>query len=94
MPAHQADPTQDCLADVPVYAHVKEVRLLHGELEALEITYITLYAHNGWYALLGYGPHVGAHDGDWEHLTVRLQAPSFGCQARALPPPEHLVRFP
>lgn len=71
---------QDSLAEVPVYAHVKEVHLSNGSLEALEITYITFYAHNGWYALLGWGPHVGAHDGDWEHLTVRLQAPAYDCQ--------------
>lgn len=70
----------DSLAEVPVYAHVKEVHLSNGSLEALEITYITFYAHNGWYALLGWGPHVGAHDGDWEHLTVRLQAPAYDCQ--------------
>lgn len=75
---------QDCLDDVPVYAHVKEVCLPDGTMEALEITYITLYAHNGWYALGGmsWAPRVGAHDGDWEHLTVRLRAPNFSCQAR------------
>ena len=74
---------QDRLADAPLYAHVKEVRDLSGSLEALEITYITLYAYNGWYPLLGlsFAPKVGAHDGDWEHLTVRLEAPTFSLQA-------------
>lgn len=39
-------------------------------------------AYNGPYALLGcqFMPKVGAHDGDWERLTVRLGAPDFGLQ--------------
>ena len=41
-------------------------------------------AYNGPYALLGctFMPKVGAHDGDWERLTVRLGAPDFQLQAR------------
>lgn len=75
-------PSQDSLHTVPLYVHAKEVCTPEGEIEALEITYITFYAHNGWYALAGFSwsPRVGAHDGDWEHLTMRLQAPSFTLQ--------------
>ena len=75
---------QDVLHTAPLYVHVKEVCTLENATEALEITYITLYAHNGYYALGGHSwsPRVGAHDGDFEHLTIRLQAPSFACQVR------------
>ena len=75
---------QDALHTVPLYVHAKEVCTPEGEVEALEITYITFYAHNGWYALAGFSwsPRVGAHDGDWEHLTMRLQGPSFTLQVR------------
>ncbi|KAK9787511.1 hypothetical protein WJX73_007386 [Symbiochloris irregularis] len=73
---------QDALHTVPLYVHAKEVCTPEGTIEALELTYITFYAHNGWYALAGFSwsPRVGAHDGDWEHLTMRLQAPSFSLQ--------------
>ena len=59
---------------MPVYANVKAVLGSGGVLEAYEITYLTLYAHNGHYALGGVPLpllHVGAHDGDWEHCTAR-----------------------
>lgn len=61
--------------DVPVYAHVKAIRkYTEGATEecyeALEITYITMFAHNGPYHVLG--ARVGAHDGDIEHITVRI----------------------
>lgn len=39
--------------------------------EVLELSYVTLFPRNGPY-LLG----CGAHDGDWEHLTVRCRCPS------------------
>ena len=50
--------------DVPIYASVKAI---HGEPNAWELTYVTLFAYNGPY----FGG-IGAHDGDIEHLTVRV----------------------
>ena len=59
--------------DIPVYAHVKGiVDDAGGAFEALEITYITLFAHNGPYTILPFLLQVGAHDGDIEHITVRV----------------------
>jgi len=63
------------LAQIPVYAHV---RLIEGESESiLEIIYMTFFAYNGEYALCGL-PLIkaGMHDGDWEHVTVRIDAKS------------------
>lgn len=48
-------PRQDCIDDVPLYAHVKEVQVPavpaapagHVVVEALEINYLTFYAFNG-----------------------------------------------
>lgn len=64
---------RDCkIDDIPVYAHVKGVLGSSAEsYEALEITYITLFAHNGPYAVCPF-LDVGAHDGDIEHITVRV----------------------
>ena len=68
---------------VPVYAHVKNIEerdssAADSELlgEALEITYITMFAHNGPYHI-GFGLEVGAHDGDIEHVTVRVDPRDF-----------------
>ena len=49
-----------------------------------------LAAYNGPYALLGcqFMPKVGAHDADWERLTIRLAAPHFGLQVRCCLPVE------
>ncbi len=41
------------MSDIPVYVHVKEVEATGGRVEALEINYCTLYAHNGPYPLGG-----------------------------------------
>lgn len=38
---------------MPLYAHVKEVVNEAGRVEAFEINYCTLYAHNGPYPLGG-----------------------------------------
>eukprot|EP00884_Botryococcus_braunii_P015957 jgi/Botrbrau1/3044/Bobra.0070s0040.1 len=67
------------LDDIPLYVHVKEVENEAGLVEAFEINYCTLYAHNGPYPLggrwlKGMSPMVGAHDGDWEHFTVRIDS--------------------
>mmetsp|Transcript_21896 Transcript_21896/g.55735 ORF Transcript_21896/g.55735 Transcript_21896/m.55735 type:complete len:467 (-) Transcript_21896:396-1796(-) len=72
---------------VPVYAHAKLVCEVPEDpsqpvvAEALEITYLTFYAFNGEYPLAGlHCLPVGHHEGDWEHLTVRLQPPpGFSC---------------
>ena len=62
------------LSDVPVYACAKAV--VSGssldQLEALEITYITLFAYNGPYTVIPRFVTAGAHDGDIEHVTVRV----------------------
>ena len=64
------------LDEVPLYANVKLIT--EGDVAAtkpvaVEINFITFYAHNGWYDVGNCGLwKVGAHDGDWEHFTVRL----------------------
>ena len=64
---------QSELDQVPLYVVVKEVMSKEGILEAVEINYLTFYAFNGPYTI-GISPlafEAGAHDGDWEHFTVR-----------------------
>ena len=60
--------------DVPLYVAVKDVMNKAGQVEAVEINYLTFYAYNGPYKV-GVPPirpvRAGAHDGDWEHFTVR-----------------------
>ena len=61
------------LDDVPLYVVVKEVLNKEAHVEAVEINYLTFYAFNGPYTI-GVPPfafEAGAHDGDWEHFTVR-----------------------
>jgi hypothetical protein len=62
------------LNDVPVYAHVKAIlsRQDPNQVEALEITYITLFAYNGDYEVIPGLIRTGAHDGDIEHITARV----------------------
>jgi hypothetical protein len=108
---------QDKINDTPLYANVKRVVNKDGTLSAIEINYLTFYAHNGHYDV-GYvglfkvrrdtlapdhcrsiqihsshhcfaviwvhhraaAVKVGAHDGDWEHITVRLSAETGALQ--------------
>lgn len=61
------------LDEVPLYVVVKEVLNKEAHVEAVEINYLTFYAFNGPYTI-GFPPfafEAGAHDGDWEHFTVR-----------------------
>ncbi|EFJ52516.1 hypothetical protein VOLCADRAFT_115992, partial [Volvox carteri f. nagariensis] len=53
-----------------------------GQPEAYEINYITFYAFNGHYHIPANVPlfRTGHHVGDWEHLTVRLDATSLELQ--------------
>jgi len=65
---------QSELDDVPLYVVVKEVLNKEAHVEAVEINYLTFYAFNGPYTI-GVPPfafEAGAHDGDWEHFTVRF----------------------
>lgn len=65
--------TQGELDEVPLYVVVKEVLNKEACVEAVEINYLTFYAFNGPYTI-GVPPfafEAGAHDGDWEHFTVR-----------------------
>jgi len=68
----------DQLQDVPVYAHVKAIvsRQDTEKTEALEITYITLFAYNGDYEVIPGLYRTGAHDGDIEHITARVHPES------------------
>ena len=68
---------QSELCEVPVYAIVKAIHRTDcsDEFEAIEITYLTFFAHNGSYSVCGL-LEVGAHDGDIEHLTVRVEPKS------------------
>jgi hypothetical protein len=71
--------TGDLDADVPLYVRAQLAVPPPGappRRPALEITYLALYAHNGPYRLAGLGPAVGAHDGDWERVTARVDAES------------------
>lgn len=64
---------QSKLDEVPLYVVVKEVLNKEAHVEAVEINYLTFYAFNGPYTI-GVPPfsfEAGAHDGDWEHFTVR-----------------------
>ena len=64
---------QTRLDEVPLYVVVKEVLSKEAHIEAVEINYLTFYAFNGPYTV-GVPPmsfEAGAHDGDWEHFTVR-----------------------
>lgn len=76
------------LDDVPLYVVVKEVLSKEAHVEAVEINYLTFYAFNGPYTI-GVPPfafEAGAHDGDWEHFTVRLDAEAahmVGCYYHA-----------
>ena len=59
------------------------MRRSDGVVEAIEINYLTFYAHNGWYDIGYLGLlKVGAHDGDWEHLTVRLCSKTGALQVK------------
>lgn len=56
-----------------------------GSAEAIEIQYLTFYAHNGWYDIGYLGLlKVGAHDGDWEHLTIRISPDTGALQVYQL----------
>ena len=60
---------------MPIYAHAKEVVDPHsGRRTALEVNYMKFLAYNGSYKLFGWIPagDLGAHDADWEHVTMRL----------------------
>ncbi len=60
---------------VPIYAHAKQVvNPRTGRRTALEINYMKFLAFNGSYKLFGWIPagNLGAHDADWEHVTLRL----------------------
>ncbi|DBA67866.1 TPA: hypothetical protein ACH3X2_014210 [Trebouxia sp. C0005] len=76
------------LDEVPLYVVVKEVLNKEAHVEAVEINYLTFYAFNGPYTI-GFPPfafEAGAHDGDWEHFTVRLDAEAanmVGCYYHA-----------
>lgn len=63
---------QHLIDEVPLYVNAKEVLNSSGRVEALELNYLTLYAYNGHYNVFGMA--IGAHTGDWEHVTVRLDA--------------------
>ena len=59
---------------MPLYVLFKRVQRADGSTCALEITYATFYAFNGPYSIGCCQPfcfEAGAHDGDWEHFTVR-----------------------
>lgn len=63
------------LNEIPIYAHVKQtLDPILGKRDGIEINYMKFLAFNGPYKLfhsLWVGP-LGAHDADWEHVTVRL----------------------
>ncbi|GLC57663.1 hypothetical protein PLESTB_001251300 [Pleodorina starrii] len=81
-PEHYGGVNCDQLDEVPIYAHAKLVVDDYGAPEAYEINYITYYAFNGAYHLPANVPlfRTGHHVGDWEHLTVRLDAASLELQ--------------
>ena len=70
---------KEAINDVPVYCHAKSIhsRADPSHIEALELTYITLFAYNGAYQVIPGLIKTGAHDGDIEHITARVD-PSTG----------------
>ena len=68
----------ESINDVPVLVHAKSILSRGGgsppTVEAVEITYITLFAYNGHYDVLGGLIATGQHDGDIEHITARVDA--------------------
>jgi hypothetical protein len=52
----------------PMYVHYKIVENVRGEVVGWEINYFQFYPYNS--SILG----IGDHEGDWEHLTVRVNA--------------------
>jgi hypothetical protein len=71
--ARRGTPRDRIDEEAPVYAHAKAVVGNNGTVEAVEINYITLYAYNGEYNILPGGMlSVGAHDGDIEHCSARV----------------------
>ncbi|CAD7699775.1 unnamed protein product [Ostreobium quekettii] len=74
---HRTRAALEALPDVPIYGHVREVRLLdengepRGELVALEVVYAFFFMFNGNLRAAKVVP-VGSHTADWEHLTMRL----------------------
>ncbi|GLI63993.1 hypothetical protein VaNZ11_007105 [Volvox africanus] len=81
-PEHYGGISGGKLAEVPIYAQVKLVVDDNSLPEAYEINYVTFYAFNGHYNLPANVPllRTGHHVGDWEHLTVRLDAASLELQ--------------
>ena len=89
--------------DAPVYCRAKAVvagaRPGHGSggrmLEAIELTYLTLYAFNGPYNVGGWSAlQTGQHDGDWEHITARWVQGGWVCMCthcNAAPPAMRLL---
>lgn len=67
-PGDRAGTSSGQLSMVPVYCHIKRVTM-SPSTEVLELNYMFLFAHSGAYDILG--RQQGAHDGDWEHITVR-----------------------
>jgi len=50
---------QELLDDVPLYVNAKEVVDASGRAEALELNYLTLYAHNGGTLIVWQGTRKG-----------------------------------
>ncbi|KAK9857191.1 hypothetical protein WJX84_004091 [Apatococcus fuscideae] len=73
-PDARAGQPVDMLSQMPIYVHVKEVVDPQGRRAALEVNYMKFLAYNGFYKLFGifYAGEIGAHDADWEHVTLRL----------------------
>lgn len=59
---------EDNINKVPFYVKVKYIDDHFTNGKAWDISYIQFYPYNG--PLLG---KFGAHEGDWEHITVRLK---------------------
>ena len=82
-PAARVGVPIDQLPSVPIYVRAQLAvppasECGGGRRATLEIAYIALYAYNGPYFPFGklLGPGVGAHDGDWERTTIRVDAES------------------
>ena len=64
------------LSRVPMYASVRKCVSVANMKELLfwEITYMMLYPYNNGVSLMCGLARPGSHDGDWEHVTVRVSA--------------------
>jgi hypothetical protein len=72
--AHYRGEYSVLLNHTPMYVHYKIVENAKGDVTGWEINYCQFYPYNS--SILG----IGDHEGDWEHMTVRVNAHTRGLE--------------